>query len=63
MSSRIAIIDIGTNTVNLLIVDRHVSTYTILHKERQAVGLGNNALNDSVITKQSFAKAIQCIDN
>jgi len=63
MPGRIGIIDIGTNTINLLVVNKHVNSYTILHKERQVAGLGNGGLNNSIITPESFNKGVNCLDN
>ena len=54
MKNRIAIIDIGTNTFNLLVVDRSVDSFEIVFKERVGVGLGNNAIKDAKIASSAI---------
>ncbi len=63
MPDKIAIIDIGTNTINLLMVNKYAKTYQVLHSERTGVKLGQGGLNKSVITKKSFNKGIDCLVN
>jgi len=62
MSDRIAIIDIGTNTVNLLIVDRDGNQFKTIHSERTGVGLGHGGINNSIITKPAFKRGIDCLN-
>ncbi|MGE0589356.1 MAG: exopolyphosphatase [Cyclobacteriaceae bacterium] len=61
MGSRIAIIDLGTNTFHLLIVDVDQPGYRIVHRERQAVKLGKKGINDGVITEDAFQRASKTI--
>ena len=63
MSKRVAIIDIGTNTVNLLIVDRTSTSYKIIHTDRFGVGLGHGGINNSLITNAAFKRGITCLKN
>ncbi len=61
MNKRIAIIDIGTNTFNLLIVDRSNSDFEIVYKERIGVGLGHNGINHSKIAPDAFERGISTL--
>ena len=61
MSKRIAIIDIGTNTVNLLIVDRQTDDYDIIYTERVGVGLGHGGINNSFLEKNAVGRGIKCL--
>jgi len=63
MPDKIAIIDIGTNTINLLMVNKYVKTYEVLHSERTGVGLGHGGMSKSIITKNSFNRGIDCLIN
>jgi len=63
MPDKIAIIDIGTNTINLLMVNKYVKTYEVLYSERTGVGLGHGGMSKSIITKSSFNKGIDCLIN
>jgi len=63
MPDKIAIIDIGTNTINLLMVNKYVKTYQVLHSERTGVGLGHGGMSRSIITKDSFNRGINCLIN
>jgi len=62
MSNRLAIIDIGTNTVNLLIVDKYSNSYTILYSDRIGVGLGHGGINNSLITEAAFKRGLECLN-
>ena len=60
MKNRIAIIDVGTNTFNLLIVDKSssIKNYDIIYKERIGVGLGNKGINHAKIAPNAFKRGI-----
>jgi exopolyphosphatase/guanosine-5'-triphosphate,3'-diphosphate pyrophosphatase len=61
MSSKIAIIDVGTNTINLLIVDKTRSNFEILHKARKGIGLGHGSFKETMITPQAFERGVKCL--
>ncbi|MFD1552428.1 hypothetical protein DNU06_10645 [Putridiphycobacter roseus] len=63
MKNRIAIIDIGTNTFNLLVVDRSENSFEIVFKERVGVGLGNNGINDAKIVANAFDRGIKTLES
>jgi len=61
MNTRIAIIDIGTNTFNLLVVDRTFTDFKIIYKERIGVGLGHKGINNSNIAPEAFKRGIETL--
>ena len=61
MNNRIAIIDIGTNTFNLLVVDRFEKNFDIVYKERIGVGLGHKGINNSNIAPEAFKRGIDTL--
>ncbi|MCF8258214.1 MAG: hypothetical protein K9J06_11705 [Flavobacteriales bacterium] len=56
---RTAIIDLGTNTFNLLIadVDADSRTFSVVHATKQAVKLGEDALTDGIIRQRPMQRA------
>ena len=58
---RIAIIDIGTNTFNLLIQEVDKNTTTLLHKDKISVKLGEGGINDGVIHPIPFQRGLDAI--
>jgi len=61
---RIAIIDMGTNTFNLLIVDIiENKRYEIFLKDKIGVKLGKGGINKSLISPDAFERGINAIEN
>jgi len=56
---RVAIIDLGTNTCNLLIAELNSSTFTILHQSKQLVKLGDDKIKANEISPEATARALQ----
>ena len=61
MSSRIAIIDLGTNTCNLLIAEYHNSDYQILYQGKEVVKLGKTGIGKNRLTEDGLERAILAI--
>jgi exopolyphosphatase/guanosine-5'-triphosphate,3'-diphosphate pyrophosphatase len=61
MSSKVAIIDVGTNTINLLIVDKTSSNFEVLHKARNGIGLGHRSFKETKITPPAFERGLKCL--
>lgn len=60
---RVAIIDIGTNTVNLLIVDtRDDGSYNIVCSTKETARLGKGGINDGIITPDAINRGLDAID-
>ena len=59
---RIAIIDMGTNTFNLLIAEATENNrYKILFKDKAGVKLGKSGINNKIITPEAFERGIKAI--
>ena len=58
----IAIIDMGTNTFNLLVASVNGdSSYQIIHSSKQAVKLGEGGINQKFITPEAYQRGIAAI--
>ena len=55
--SRIAIIDIGTNTFHLMLATLEKSEYTILLRDYEAVKIGKAGINQGRITREACDRA------
>lgn len=58
MEKKIAIIDMGTNTFHLLIAEADRNGYHIILRERLAVKIGKDGINDGIITEQGLHRAL-----
>lgn len=59
---RIAIIDLGTNTFNLLIADtKEKGGFTIMHNSKEGVKLGEGGINNKYITAPAMQRGIAAI--
>ena len=59
---RIAVIDLGTNTFNLVIADHNKSHYTIIHQDKFPVKLGEGGINQNIIQPVPFWRGIDNIE-
>jgi exopolyphosphatase/guanosine-5'-triphosphate,3'-diphosphate pyrophosphatase len=61
--TRIAILDFGTNTFNLLITDvSNENKLHVLHTAKEAVKLGEGGITKKIITPQAFERGLAAID-
>ncbi len=56
---RIAVIDLGTNTCNLLVAEMQNSTYRILHQSKELVKLGDDKIRDNEISGEATSRAVE----
>lgn len=61
MSQKIAIIDLGTNTCNLLIAEFEHTNYRILYQGKEVVKLGKNGIDKNQLTPDGLERAILAI--
>lgn len=61
--SRIAIIDLGTNTFHLLISEIRESGYRIIHRDRLAVKIGMGGINRDFITEGGMQRAMVALQS
>ncbi len=55
---RTAVIDLGTNTFNILIADVLDSKFTVIHSEKEGVSLGMGGINSNIISPDAFERGI-----
>ncbi len=60
---RIAIIDLGTNTCNLLIADFTATDYKLLHQSKQLVKLGDLKIRDNQISDEAIQRVSKVLDD
>lgn len=58
---RIAVIDLGTNTFNLLIADVNHKGIEFIYKAKMPSKLGEEGINENIIHKDAFTRAINII--
>ena len=59
---RIAIIDLGTNTFNLLICDKKDDTQKTIFKNKIAVKLGEGGIDKSMIADAPYQRGIKALE-
>jgi exopolyphosphatase/guanosine-5'-triphosphate,3'-diphosphate pyrophosphatase len=61
---RIAVIDLGTNTFNLLVAESRVgANFQTLYNEKLPVKLGEGGINRGFITEEAFLRGIEAMEN
>jgi exopolyphosphatase/guanosine-5'-triphosphate,3'-diphosphate pyrophosphatase len=56
---RVAVIDLGTNTCNLLIAEMNSLDYKILHQSKQLVKLGDNKIRENEISAAATTRVLE----
>lgn len=60
---KIAVIDMGTNTFHLLIVDVNYQDYKIVYREKTAVKIGKGGISHGLITAEAQERAIATVSD
>lgn len=60
---RVAVIDLGTNTFNLLIADVQRCDFRVVHAGREVVKLGEKSINENKINEEAYRRGIQAFMN
>jgi exopolyphosphatase/guanosine-5'-triphosphate,3'-diphosphate pyrophosphatase len=60
---RRAVIDLGTNTFNLLIADVTENTLKVIHTDKEAVLLGMGGINDGIIAPDAMERAMKTLEH
>jgi exopolyphosphatase / guanosine-5'-triphosphate,3'-diphosphate pyrophosphatase len=58
---RLAIIDCGTNTFNLLVVDHHDSAWELVFSNKMPVKIGSGGFEEAIITEARMVRAIDVL--
>ncbi len=61
MSKQIAVIDLGTNTCNLLIAEYQDKNYQILYQGKEVVKLGKGGIDKNLLTEDGLERAVLAI--
>ena len=56
---RVAVIDLGTNTCNLLIAELDSYGYEILHQSKQLVKLGDDKIRENEISAPATSRVLE----
>ncbi|PIF05147.1 MAG: exopolyphosphatase, partial [Draconibacterium sp.] len=56
-----AIIDLGTNTCNLLIAETKATGYSILHQSKELVKLGDNQISNNALSDAAMQRAVNVL--
>jgi|ERR1700757_237028 len=59
----VAIIDLGTNTFGLLIVDIQGNKYKTIHQSREVVKLGQENIIDNILPPEAFKRGVTALCN
>ncbi len=59
---RLAIVDLGTNTFNLLIAEVSDTGFKTVHKEKKAVKLGKSGINSGMIAPDAYRRGLTAMN-
>lgn len=60
---RKAVIDLGTNTFNLLIADVHGHRFDVIHSEKEGVALGMGGINKNMLAPEAYDRGIKALSH
>ena len=60
-SSKVAVLDLGTNTFNLLLAKITGNAYYIFHDEKIPVKIGQGGINNGIITPEAQERALNAL--
>ncbi|MGD9930961.1 MAG: phosphatase [Mangrovibacterium sp.] len=58
---KLAVIDLGTNTCNLLVAETNGKTYHVLHQGKEGVKLGKGGIDKNLLTAEAFERATSAL--
>lgn len=59
---RVGVIDLGTNTFNLLVADLHATGFDIVHNSKEGVALGMGGINEGLISEEAKQRAFDAFE-
>ncbi|TSJ42005.1 hypothetical protein [Fluviicola chungangensis] len=59
---RVAVIDLGTNTFNLLVADLNPAGFDIVHNSKEGVALGMGGINEGFISDEAMERAFRAFE-
>jgi len=60
---RVAVLDLGTNTFNLIVAEQLNGLVRIIHSSKLPVKLGEDSINQGKISEQAFERGVKAIEN
>jgi exopolyphosphatase/guanosine-5'-triphosphate,3'-diphosphate pyrophosphatase len=60
---KVAVIDMGTNTFHLLLVETKEGDFNVIHRERVAVRVGEKGINKGMITEEAAQRALNTLQD
>ena len=60
-TKKVAVIDLGTNTFNLLIAYVSKTDFKVIHSEKDGVAIGMGGINQQIITQDAFERGIKTL--
>lgn len=58
---KVAVIDLGTNTFNLLIAETEQDQFNVLHSEKEGVAIGMGGINDNRISEDAWDRSLNAL--
>lgn len=59
---RVAVIDLGTNTFNLLVADVYADHFDVVHNSKEGVALGMGGINEGIISGEAMGRAFRAFE-
>lgn len=59
---RVAVIDLGTNTFNLLVADLNPTGFDMVHNSKEGVALGMGGINEGFISEEAMERAFRAFE-
>lgn len=56
-----AVVDLGSNTFNLLIANVLENSFEVLHSEKEGVSIGMGGINKRIIAPEAFQRGVDCL--
>ena len=60
---RVAVIDLGTNTFNVLVADVHEDGFKVIHNSKEGVALGMGGINQGFIALEAMQRALKAFES
>ena len=58
---RVAVIDLGTNTFNLLIAELNSVNFDVLHSDKVGVAIGMGGINENRISDDAWERSLNAL--
>lgn len=59
---QVAVLDLGTNTFNLLIAEKSKTGHSVVYKKKKPVRLGEGGIQDNIITPEAWERGLNALE-